>query len=239
MSFETHMDGTVLVATMNTGENRHNPEFAQNMTEVLVRAEEDKSVTAMVLASEGPKFYSLGIDLDWMMARFGESDMPAITGFMYAMNDVFKKMLLLPVPLVAAINGHAFGNGAIMCCACDFRFMRSDRGYFCFPEVDLGIPFLPGMMAFVKKAMPYHLFNEMKLSGRKAGAQELAEHHFLTKASADSETLLSDAISYARTFVKKRGIFSEHKKRMHKHIIDIIDTRDPEYIDSGNLFVPD
>jgi len=233
------MEGTVLVATMNTGENRHNPDFARNMAEVLTRVEEDRSITAMVLASEGPKFWSLGIDLDWMMARFGEKDLPGIASFMHSMNEVFKKMLLLPVPLVAAINGHAFGNGAILSCACDFRFMRSDKGYFCFPEVDLGIPFLPGMMAFVKKAMPYHLFNEMKLSGRRAGAQELFEHHFLSKASADPEALLADAVAYAQTFVKKRGIFGEHKRRMHQHIIDIIDTQDPGYIDSGNLFVAD
>jgi len=59
------------------------------------------------------------------------------------MNDLFKKLLLYPMPVIAAINGHAFGNGALLSCTCDFRFMRSDKGFFCFPEVDVSIPSFP------------------------------------------------------------------------------------------------
>lgn len=42
----------------------------------------------------------------------------------------------MPLPVIVAIDGHAFGNGSIICCTRDFRFMRSDRGFFGFPEVD-------------------------------------------------------------------------------------------------------
>ena len=46
---------------------------------------------------------------------------------------------------------------------------------------------------------------------------------------------METSINFAKTFNKKRGIFGEMKKRIHKSIIDIIDNEDSEYIDS--LFV--
>jgi hypothetical protein len=60
-----------------------------------------------------------------------------------------------------AINGHAFGDGTILACACDFRYMKADRGVFCFPEIDISIPHLPGTLAIVKKAMPYYEVEEL------------------------------------------------------------------------------
>ncbi len=236
---EWEKDETVAVIKMNSGENRHNLDFALTFNRVLDEIVEDKDMTAAVLTSTDEKCWCLGIDVEWLMKQFTEQNFDNIKNCMYEMNNVFKKLLLLPIPVIAAINGHAFGNGAILSCACDFRFMRSDRGYFCFPEVDLGIPFLPGMVAFVRKAMPEYKFNEMKLTGKRAGAVELAEHHVIEKACADADAVLAESLAFAKTFIKKRGIFKEHKTRMHKNIIHIIDTEDKEFIEPMLLMVQD
>ncbi len=230
---------TVAVIKLNNGENRQNLEFAQTFNRVLDEIVEDKNITAAVITSTDPKSWSLGVDVEWLMKQFTEQNFDNIKNFMYEMNTVFKKLLLLPIPVIAAINGHAFGNGAILSCACDFRFMKSDRGYFCFPEVDLGIPFLPGMVAFVRKAIPEYKFNEMKLTGKKAGAVELAKNHVIEKACADADDLLSESLLFAKTFNKKRGIFGEHKKRMHKQIIQVIDTEDKAFIEPVALMISD
>jgi enoyl-CoA hydratase/carnithine racemase len=207
------------------------------MVQKLDEALAEKDVTAVIITSTDTKYWSLGVDIDWLGKQLQAQAFQNIKDFMYGMNEVFKKLLLLPVPAIAAINGHAFGNGAILSCACDFRFMRSDKGFFCFPEVDLGIPFLPGMTAFVKKAIPYYKFNELKLTGRKASAAELETHHVIQKASANADELMKDVSAFAKTFQKKRGIFKELKKRMHKEIIRIIEQEDPEYIESLFLMV--
>ncbi len=52
--------------------------------------------------------------------KIQEKDHDTVKAFMYDMNRIFKRLLLFPVPVIAAINGHAFGNGAIVSCACDF-----------------------------------------------------------------------------------------------------------------------
>jgi len=224
-------DENVAVITMTNGENRHNPVFVKEMLNVLEEIEKDTSVSAVVITSDDEKNWSQGIDLEWMMGRKQEKDLQAIKDFLYGANNVFKRILLYPMPVIAAINGHAVANGAIISCACDFRFMRSDKGFFFFPEIDIGIPFLPGMIAFVKKAIPYYKFNEMLLSGKRYFAPEMEEHHVIQKACDNEDVLMKEAVAFAKTFNKKRGTFGEMKKRLHKEIIEVIDKEDPLFIE--------
>jgi enoyl-CoA hydratase/carnithine racemase len=230
-------DETIAIIRMNNGENRQNLNFANSMIATLDEVIANPDITAIIITSTDSKYWSLGVDIDWLGKQLQSQSFQNIKDFMYGMNEVFKKLLLIPVPAIAAINGHAFGNGAILSCACDFRFMRSDKGFFCFPEVDLGIPFLPGMISFVKKAIPYYKFNELKLTGKKASAFELESSHVIIKACANEKELMKETLLFAKGLTKKRGIFSEIKKRMHKEIVQVLDKEDPEYIESLFLMV--
>lgn len=235
---EWKKDETVAIATMCNGANRQNLEFAETMNRVFDEVLSDTTISSLVITSSDEKNFSQGVDVEWMIGRLAEKDLDSVKGFMYGMNTVFKRILTMPIPVIAAINGHAFGNGAIISCACDFRFMRRDRGFFCFPEVDISIPFLPGMLAFIRKAIPEYKFNELILTGKRVTADELERHHIIEKSSADITELNSDVMAFARTFQKKRSIFAEHKKRMHKSIIDIMDQEDPQFI-GLKLFLED
>ncbi len=231
------MDEGVATVMMNNGQNLQNLDFARDMNAALDAAAADPQTRALVLTSSDEKFFSNGIDVAWLTERFAAQEYQEIRDFCYGMDAVFKKLLLAPFPAIAAINGHAFGNGAILACACDFRFMKSDRGFFCFPEVDLGIPFLPGMDAFIQKAVPAYKLNELKLTGKRATAPELEAANVIEKACDNAEHLMSETMAFAGFFNKKRGIFAEHKRRMYQHIIDIIDTQNPAHIDSLNLMI--
>lgn len=228
---------SIALLTMTNGANKQNPEFAKSLLANLQEALANKEHKALVIASNDEKNWSQGIDTDWLARAMQAQQFDEIRDFMYTMDEIFKTLLLYPMPVIAAINGHAFGNGAILACACDFRFMRSDKGFFCFPEVDISIPFLPGMIAFVKKAMPYYRFNEMKLSGRRATADELERDHVIEKACGNNDELHAAVMAYAATFDKKRSIFGEHKKRLHKQIIECIDNENKVFIDELKLMV--
>jgi len=230
---------TVAVLTMNNRENRMNLDYADAMIKGLDEILEDKEIYAVVIASSDDKNWSQGIDLQWLMERKAADDLNAIRSFLYRMNDLFKKLLLYPMPVIAAINGHAFGNGALLACTCDFRFMRSDKGFFCFPEVDVSIPFLPGMIAFARKAIPEYKYQEMVTMGKRLTAPELEEHHIIRKACRDQDELMKESMDFAKTFEKKRGIFGELKKRMHRPIIDALDKEDSRYIEPLNIVIQD
>ncbi len=235
---EWRKENNVAIVEMCNGPNKMNRVFAERFNYCLDEVLEDADIQAMVLTSTDEKNFSQGIDVEWIGGKLHAQENQAVISFMYGMNNIFKRLLLFPVPVIAAINGHAYGNGAILSCACDFRFMRKDRGFFCFPEVDVSIPFLPGMIGFVRKAIPEYQFNQMLLSGQRVAAVDLENANVIVKA-CDKETLLTEAVAYASSFGKKRGIFQELKKRVHKELIRIIDEEDPEFIDVLNLFVTD
>jgi len=230
-------EGGVAVVTMCNGANKQNLEFANQMNQCFDEILKDASLFSILLTSSDEKNFSQGIDIEWMGQKMHEKDFDSIKSFMYGMNSVFKRILLMPIPVIAAINGHAFGNGAMLASACDFRFMKKDRGFFCFPEVDVSIPFLPGMIAFVRKSIPEYQFNEMILSGKRMTADVLEASHVIMKACDNQEALMAEAMGFAGTFMKKRGIFGELKKRMHKEVVHIIDTQDTVHIDALDLFV--
>lgn len=233
---EYALDEKVAIATMNAGENRFNPAFLDAFLRVLDTIEYETDANALVVTSSHEKIFCNGIDLDWFMPVIEKRDTETAMAFFQSIMDLFKRILLYPMPTVAAISGHVFAGGAIMSCAFDFRFMRSDRGYLCFPEVDLGIPFLPGMIALIKKAIPMYKFEELQYTGKRVTAEECEAHHIIQKA-CHSRDLMNETLSFAKGLNKRREVIKVLKQRTYKNIVRIIEEEDPPVINSGRFGV--
>ena len=227
---EWKKDGTVAIMVMNNGENRQNLEWAEAMMSTYEEIIADDEIKALVLTSSDPKNFSQGVDVQWVAQKQSEKDFAVISKWIHKNHEVFTAMLMAPIPTIAAVTGHAFGNGAMLAGACDFRFMRADRGYFCLPEIDLSIQFIPSMMEWMKRIMPYHLFTRLVLSGERVTAAELEKYNVILKASENYEKTIEDAVAYARTFNKSRVNMAEMKRRMYRHILNVMANVDPEYM---------
>ncbi|MDH4267100.1 MAG: enoyl-CoA hydratase/isomerase family protein [Deltaproteobacteria bacterium] len=228
------LDEKVAVVSLNDGENRFNPEFLEAFLGVLDTIENETEARTLVVRATDEKIFCNGIDLNWLAPFIKSGAREPIKAFLFQLNDLLKRVLLYPMPTIAAITGHAFAGGAILACAFDFRFMRTDRGFFCFPEVDLNVPFLPGMLAVIKKAVPMYKFEEMQYTGKRLTAQECEAHHIVMKAGHIND-LMNEVLAFAKTLDKQRMIIREMKKRLYKDIIRTIDEEDPFYISTGKL----
>jgi enoyl-CoA hydratase/carnithine racemase len=158
-----------VVVRMERGENRFHPDLLTALEAVLEEIEGGEEPAALVLTGAG-KFFSNGLDLDYMAANPSEAE-----DVLARVEALLGRLLGLDVPTVAAINGHAFAAGAMLALTCDVAVMREDRGYFCLPEADLGIPFTPGMNSLLTARLsPPVAHRAMATAHRYTGAEALA-----------------------------------------------------------------
>ena len=228
------LDKEVAVVSFNNGENRFNLDFINTFLSVIDEIEAKTDARTLVVTSSDEKIFSNGIDLDWLSGLIQAGKTDEVKQFLCRQNDMFKRVATCPMITIAAISGHAFAGGAIFACAFDFRVMRSDRGFFCFPEVDLGIPFLPGMLELLKSAIPLYKMNEMQYLGLRMTAEECEKHHVVTRACHKND-LINEAMAFARKFNKDRKTIGEMKRRMNRNIVAAMDNEDREYIERGRL----
>lgn len=116
--------------------NALNSEVLDELDQLLDEVKEDKDLKVVILTGEGRSFVA-GADIKEM------STLSATEGKEFGNKglSVFRKLEVLPVPVIAAINGFALGGGCEISMACDIR-IASDKALFGQPEVGLGI--IPG-----------------------------------------------------------------------------------------------
>jgi len=225
------LDQHVAVVTMDSGENRFNYTFLQAFLDVLDRIEQETSVSVLVVRSAHEKIWSNGIDLEWLLPTIEKEGRETARAFPLKIMELLRRILMYPMITIAAVNGHAFAGGAILASAFDFRFMRSDRGFFCLPEVDIHVPLIPGMAAVVRKAVPLPKFLEMQYTGKRLTAQECQAHQIVLKACHGND-LMNEVMAFAKSQNKDRQILLTMKKVTYKDILRIMDEEDPVYLDT-------
>ncbi|ATL65900.1 enoyl-CoA hydratase-related protein [Nocardia terpenica] len=195
-------DGDVFVLYLgNEGqtdnENRFHPDWIDAFHGLLDEVEGSEGPAALVTVATG-KFYSNGLDTDWLFANFDKN-----CWYLDRVHTLYTRLLAFPMPTVAAVNGHAFGAGAMLALSHDFRVMRSDRGYWCLPEVHLGMPFTVAMNALVTGRLTNQVAVEAMTTGRRYGADD-AIAAAIVDDKAEADQLLAAAVARAAALAGNR-----------------------------------
>ena len=123
---------------------------------------------------------------------------------------------MLPVPSICAINGHAFGAGFMFSLAHDLRFMRSDRGYLCANEIEIGMLIPDPEIALFRHKLPAHIFFEtVQLARRWTGTA--ATDAGIVYQNANADCLMNEATEKAKALAylgANRKIYQKTKERL-------------------------
>ncbi|KAF8580264.1 ClpP/crotonase [Ramaria rubella] len=162
------------------------------------------------------KFFSNGLDFDAAISQ---------QGFFYnVFHPWIERLVTFPIPLVAAINGHAFAGGWILGAACDYRIMSSGKCWACMNEVHLGSDFPHATMVFLRTKSPNPtILRKLVQEGHRWTPQELLAEQMVDEiVDGGNEVVLERALALAErcSDYAKTGVYGLIKKGTNREFID-------------------
>ncbi len=207
--------------------HRHNtvtPKMMDELEAVANDLAKDGTIRVVVISGEGGKAFCAGADLT---AFEFTSPLKAFESArrMFEVFTLFEKM---PKPVVAAINGYAFGGGCELALACDFR-LASESSQIGLTETSLGIIPGAGGTQRLLRLVGLSKAKEMIYFGERLQAQEALKLGLLDRVFAN-ESFQAEVESFAMKLAKRAPI----ALRLSKSAINL--AQQGSSADAGQLF---
>jgi Delta3-Delta2-enoyl-CoA isomerase len=213
-------DGEIFILHLGDDGSLFTPQLLGEISALIEEVAAAPAPRALVTAAAG-KAWALGLDLEWIA-----NNRDGVGELVVAMHELDARVLELPVPTVAAIGGHAFAGGALLALAHDFRVMRSDRGFFCLPEIDGQIAFTLGLTALVRSRLPPQTAHEALTTGRRYGGPEALTGGIVDHIASE-EAVLEKAVSIAASLAPKHpGTLGQIKRTLYHDTLLALRDRD-------------
>ncbi len=174
----------VLIITLNRPSklNSMTLDMLEIIGEALDEAANDKDVRCVLFKGMGDRAFSSGADfMDFPSLSVDKARRIPLTG-----HRVFRKILELPKPVVAAINGWCFGGGNELIQFCDFK-IASEKARFGQTEVNLGLAPGWGGTYMLPKLVGRTAAKELMMTGKVITAEEAKRIGLITEVYPASE----------------------------------------------------
>jgi enoyl-CoA hydratase/carnithine racemase len=133
--------GNIAFLTLNRPEKLNALNYATNdlLLQLLDRIEDDPGIRAVILTGAGDRAFSAGGDIHEFSQSIGEGIDIAVRAFVRRGQAMTARMEAFRKPIIAAVNGIAFGGGCEITEAAHLA-VASERAVFAKPEINIGIP---------------------------------------------------------------------------------------------------
>ncbi|MFP6808797.1 MAG: enoyl-CoA hydratase-related protein [Pseudomonadales bacterium] len=224
-------DGNVFILTMTDGENRWNTNFVREFAKALDEVETSTGPAALLTTSASEKFFSNGLDLDWLSSK-GEHRGGDRKAFGAEFMTLMGRIITLPVPTICAINGHAFGAGFMTALCHDVRLMRVDRGFICANEVEIGMVIPDPELALFRHKLPMDtFFQTVQLARRWTGPDAL--NAGIVQQTEELDNLQDAALRKAEELSRlgaNREVYGKMKERLYGENASINSIHGPAHL---------
>jgi crotonobetainyl-CoA hydratase len=213
----TERQGHILIITINRAEARNavNAHVHVGVGLALEEAEADPEIRAVIITGAGDKSFCAGADL--VAISRGEQLIPqdktqAAWGFAGIVSHPISK------PIIAAVNGFAFGGGCEIALSADL-VVAADHAQFGLPEVKVGLFAAAGGAFRMARQLPHKVAMEHLLTGDPFDAQTALKYGFANRVVPLAD-LLPTAIALAEKIAANAPLSVQASKRIALGIIN-------------------
>lgn len=174
--------------------NTFNATMWSQLDRAVSQLEQDRP-RAVILTGAGDKAFSAGFDVNpdnpqvaGLLEAFEKGQTEPIAELLKTIRRIVDGLFALPVPIIAAINGKAFGGGAELAVRCDLRVM-DPRAVICFSEVRLGLMPDWGGTATLSRLVGPMRAADLILTAREIDAAEADDLGLVTRLSEAGKSL--------------------------------------------------
>ena len=198
-------------------------EFSRALAAAFTEIAED-GPRALVLTGTG-SIFSAGVDL----VRLTSAGPDYIRAFLPEMCEMFLRLFALPLPVVAAVNGHAIAGGAIMTWACDRAVMARGGGRIGAAEMVVGVPFPLAPLEIARAALAKRAAQDAVLAGTVLDPEAALARGYVDELAEPGE-LLDRACAIATRLAKApRTAYRLSKAALRAPTIEHVRTRGPAH----------
>jgi len=224
---EIKRDGAVAVMTWRHEEqNRFTTPFLTEVCDAWDALAAQDDVRGVVVTGAQEKFFSTGIHLERLMAE-AVADRGSVLVFLEALRRALVTATGFPKPLVGALNGHAVAGGAILAACFDYRLMRDDYGFVRLPEVQIDIPFTPGMVALFKDLLPAASFRTLALTGDRVTGAQAKAMGYIDELVPAAELVPRAVALAAKLGAVNLGTYATIKRSLKRGVLEVLERDDP------------
>ncbi|XP_010435122.1 PREDICTED: enoyl-CoA delta isomerase 3 [Camelina sativa] len=194
-----------LLTLTGDDEHRFHPDTIASVISLLEQAKAQSTKGSVLITNGHGKFFSNGFDLAWAQSA-GSGAIERIHQMVKSFKTVIAALLDLPMPTIAALNGHAAASGLMFALSHDYVFMRKDRGVLYMSELDIGLP-VPDYFSelVVAKVGSGIARRELLLSGKKLKGEEAVALGIVDSAAHDSaEGVVEATLSLGESLAAKK-----------------------------------
>jgi enoyl-CoA hydratase len=178
--------------------NALNRDAQDRFAAYIEKVNSDKDIRALIITGSGEDAFVSGGDLkEILYSHDAESGRRLNRVMSHALADLKE----LPLPVIAAINGNAFGGGCEIITACDLR-IAAERARFGFAQVRNGLTTGWGGAARLVQLIGLSRACELLLSGRIFDAQEAHHIGLVHRLVPHGEDVLEAARAWAEELIQ-------------------------------------
>jgi len=196
----------VLLVSFNRPEalNAMTPDMEGDITRLMSWFDNEPELWVVIITGNG-RIFCAGADLKAWATREHVSgqvtnDQEGVIANVYGFGSISRRRTSSK-PIIAAVNGGAYGGGMEMLLNCDI-VIADEKALFAMPEVKRGVVAALGGIPRLSRVAGHQLASEMLLLGRPVTAMEARDRFRFVNEIAPLSSLLETAISYARRIVE-------------------------------------